>query len=499
MTGAYISRRAVVGGVAGIAVFGLPGTAEAKPVSVARQVQPVPVIAQPAIRPRADWAGTRRVQGTIEPEDVRFLLVHHTLAPGNNYAAADVPRLIQGIYQFHTTQKGWPDVAYNFMVDQFGVIWETRAGSIEGPVRGDATGGNQGFSQLCCFLGDLSSQPPTDAAVQSMADLLAWLAVRYQVDTTPGQTASFTSLGSNRFAAGEAITVKTIAGHRDVSQTACPGEAGYEIVTGTLPVLVGDRLLAATPTTITEAITTTTTEPATTSTAGPTTTGAPTPAAPSSTTDPLVQSDELAVQESGANGGGLPLGLIGAGAGTLAVGGALFYAAKRSAKEPEPESTELTEPLAVPIPPDSEEAWNPAPVVPVTPQRVWWATAPGAPPKVRQRVAVLAQEMDAFASNPPGDEEADRTEWIRLERALAEAARDHQAAMVAARPGTVFLLRNGRSTVRVTAADGHIRRDSSAEALSVHRSEVAMFEVFFNETSRTPDIQVRSQAASRDE
>ncbi len=57
------------------------------------------------------------------------------------------------IFEHTGPDKGWPDIAYNFMVDRFGQIFEARAGSLAGPVAGSATGGNQGFSQLCCFLG----------------------------------------------------------------------------------------------------------------------------------------------------------------------------------------------------------------------------------------------------------------------------------------------------------------------------------------------------------
>ncbi len=174
---------------------------------------------------------------TLEPElpgDVRFLLVHHT-ATSNGYAAAKVPELIRGFYTFHTGTKKWPDVAYNFFVDRYGVLWEGRAGSLAGPVKADATGGSQGFAQLCCFIGDHGKETPTDDARRSMTALLAALADSYAIDTAPGATTSFTSRGSNRWPRGTHVTTTTLAGHRDMSQTECPGDAAYKLVRDVFP------------------------------------------------------------------------------------------------------------------------------------------------------------------------------------------------------------------------------------------------------------------------
>jgi hypothetical protein len=200
----------------------------ARPVGAA--VGRVSPVAGLEITPRSVWGPGLRA-GTIPPEpDVRFLLVHHSVNT-NTYGPADVTSLLRGIHGFHTGDKGWPDIAYNFFVDRFGGVWEGRTGSLTGTVAGDATGGNQGFSQLCCFLGDHSVEPPSPEAQASMGRLLGWLARRSGIDVSPGATATFTSRGSNRHPAGRTVTVATISGHRDTSQTACPGDGAYRLVT----------------------------------------------------------------------------------------------------------------------------------------------------------------------------------------------------------------------------------------------------------------------------
>lgn len=185
------------------------------------------VVSGPAIRDRDEWAVDRAARGDLEGEDVRFLIIHHS-ASSNDYAAGDVPAILRGFFDYHTSEeKGWNDIAYNFLIDRFGGIWEGRTGSASGPVAGDATGGNQGFSQLICLLGDFSNEPPSSEAMSSLVLTLAWLADRYQVSTAPGAEVAFTSRGSNRWAEGEEVTTSTLAGHRDMSLTTCPGDELY--------------------------------------------------------------------------------------------------------------------------------------------------------------------------------------------------------------------------------------------------------------------------------
>lgn len=200
---------------------------------------------RPEILGRDAWGSDLPVAGPIEVEDdVRFLLVHHT-ASTNAYSPDQVADQIRGFYQFHTgPEKGWPDVAYNFFVDRYGGIWEARAGSVAGPVRGDATGGSQGFALLCSLIGNHAQEPVTPEARSSLIDLLAWLADRHGIDTTPGTTVDFVSRGSNRWEAGAPVTTTTIAGHRDMSQTSCPGDFAYDLLADDIPAAVTQLRLA---------------------------------------------------------------------------------------------------------------------------------------------------------------------------------------------------------------------------------------------------------------
>jgi hypothetical protein len=216
-------------------------------VAVAGSATAAPSLVGVDVRPRAAWAGSLPTPSLPQerPGDVRFLLVHHS-ASSNSYATPDVPGVIRGFHALHTGPKGWPDVAYNFFVDRFGGVWEGRAGSLAGPVLADATGGSQGFAQLCCFIGDHTAEPPTAEARRSMTALLAALSARYGIDPSPGATTTFVSRGSNRWPAGTEVTAATIAGHRDMSLTECPGDAASTLVTGEFPTAVTAVLAART-------------------------------------------------------------------------------------------------------------------------------------------------------------------------------------------------------------------------------------------------------------
>ena len=182
---------------------------------------PITVATGLDIHPRDDWGADLPPKRPMGPEDVRFLLVHHT---ASSNLVPDPRAVIRETYAFQTgPSKGWPDVCYHFFVGPDGSVWEGRAGSLTGPVVADATGGNQGFAQLVCLIGNFVDQPPTEAAQDSLARLLLFLADRYHVDTDPGATVTFTSRGSNKYPAGAEITTSTISGHRDTSATACPG------------------------------------------------------------------------------------------------------------------------------------------------------------------------------------------------------------------------------------------------------------------------------------
>jgi hypothetical protein len=214
-----LTRRQFLGTAAGLSKSSLLGVLPAADLEV---------------HPRSEWASNRPPQGKPVEEDVRFLLVHHS-ASRNGHTSDDAPAILRSFYDYHTgPDKGWIDIAYNFLIDTGGGAWEGRAGSLDGPVAGDATGGNQGFSQLVCVIGDYNTAQPTQASLSTLVALLAWLADRYRLDTGPTSQVTFTSRGSNVWPSGTSMTTPAITGHRSMSRTSCPGANLASYVEGDL-------------------------------------------------------------------------------------------------------------------------------------------------------------------------------------------------------------------------------------------------------------------------
>ncbi|MEM7337760.1 MAG: peptidoglycan recognition family protein [Actinomycetota bacterium] len=368
MTSDFSRRRALELGaaVAASTILAKPAVAGPPPASMPllSATSPGDGAPMPTINPRSAWAGDLAPTGPLDAEDdVRFLLVHHT-ASTNDYGPDEVADQIRGFYRFHTgPEKQWPDVAYNFFVDRYGGIWEARAGSIDGAVRGSATGGSQGFALLCSLIGDHAAAPVTNEARTSLVALLAWLADRHAIDTTPGATTSFVSRGSSRWPAGAEVEARTISGHREMSTTSCPGDFAFDLLADAIPSEVTElRVAAATAVATTE---TTTTE-ATTSTSEPdestddaSTTTEQIEEAPSTTADDPAQSnaagpendtsgdDETAADppsvEPDQDGISWPLVGVGGALGVAAAaGGAVTWARNRSGDDSGGDSTPRT-------------------------------------------------------------------------------------------------------------------------------------------------------------
>ena len=231
------------------------------------------------INPRSTWGSNYQPKGPLPSEDVKFLIVHHS-ASRNGEVGADGPAALRSWFNYHTgPDKGWNDVAYNFVVDSGGGIWEARQGSLDGPVAGDATGGNQGFTQLVCLIGDFNTAQPSPAALGSLVALLAWLADRYGISTNPGSSVTFESRGSNKWPAGTSVTTPTITGHRSMSKTTCPGSNLNNYVVGGLMADVAAVRAGGTPSgTVAPESTTTTIAAESQETAATTTTTVPTTA-----------------------------------------------------------------------------------------------------------------------------------------------------------------------------------------------------------------------------
>ena len=127
-----------------------------------------------------------------------------------------------------------------------------------------------------------------------MGSLLGWLASTYDVDLSEGVTSQFTSRGSNRWPEGTVVTARTISGHREMSQTTCPGDLGFAAIDSEIAPRAR-AVLAELSLPPTEPSTPTTTETSTTQTAE---TAAPTSTPAVTNSAPLTESSQEVVLDA---------------------------------------------------------------------------------------------------------------------------------------------------------------------------------------------------------
>ena len=84
------------------------------------------------------------------------------------------PAIVLGIAKYHRDTNGWNDLGYNFLVDQYGQVFEGRAGGVEQPVIGAQAQGYNRLSTGIALLGTFSAAPIPEAAMRSLAQLCAW-------------------------------------------------------------------------------------------------------------------------------------------------------------------------------------------------------------------------------------------------------------------------------------------------------------------------------------
>jgi hypothetical protein len=187
---------------------------------------------QPGIRTRASWGAdeSKVERPPTYMRDVRFAVVHHT-AGTNSYTAEQADDVIRAIYAYHL-RNGWDDIAYNFLIDRFGRVWEGRAGGITQAVMGGHAAGWNGGSTGVAVLGNFESAAPPSAAVRAIDELVAWKLDVHHVDPQGTTTEVAGGGSSNRYPRGTRVELPTIIGHRRTNSTACPGSHLYAHVTG---------------------------------------------------------------------------------------------------------------------------------------------------------------------------------------------------------------------------------------------------------------------------
>jgi hypothetical protein len=200
--------------------------------------------AQPATISRSQWGADEnlRFNGSQEKCTRTFfptqkLIVHHTVTAN---ADPDPAATIRAIYFYHVVNRGFCDIAYNFLVDAQGQLYKGRysgpkntktqdtitgENAVGNGVTGAHTGGYNSGTMGIAVLGNYVSTPIPDPARHALVQHLAWEAARHGLP--PLSTSTYTNPDS-----GATRTTPNITGHRDYTPTECPGETLYQALPG---------------------------------------------------------------------------------------------------------------------------------------------------------------------------------------------------------------------------------------------------------------------------
>ena len=184
---------------------------------------------RPAIITRAQWGAdeSMRSRGPIYTGTIKAAFLHHT-ASSSNYTPAQATAQVRALYAWYTKGLKYSDIAYNFLVDRYGRLYEGRAGGMDKNVLGGHTAGFNQNTFAVSAIGNFDTYKPTttetNAIVTNVSKLLAWKLALNHVDPLSTATLiSNSSAGTSRYAVGAKARTPAISGHRDIGSTACPG------------------------------------------------------------------------------------------------------------------------------------------------------------------------------------------------------------------------------------------------------------------------------------
>lgn len=143
---------------------------------------------------REGW-GARPASGLYRSHVLKRMTIHHSAAYAGSVAGA--PERIRAYQALHQRDRGWADIAYHYLIDLGGNVYEGRPIFVQGDT---ATAYDPAGHLLVCLDGDFDRQSPSAEQLGALIDVLAWASVTYRLQPS------------------------RISGHGDWANTSCPGQ-----------------------------------------------------------------------------------------------------------------------------------------------------------------------------------------------------------------------------------------------------------------------------------
>ena len=173
----------------------------------------------PEVCERDCWCPTCPIDDSPTFTDPTHLIVHHSA--GNNQSD-NFATVVEYIWDLHVNTNGWDDIGYNWLIDPNGILYEGRPDNFQGAHFSCINENTVGI----CVIGDYSLVQPSEAALSTLVEVLAFEATEHAIDVS---TQSYHVTGD--------FILDNVAGHRDssgsghaCSSTVCPGDSFYPLL-----------------------------------------------------------------------------------------------------------------------------------------------------------------------------------------------------------------------------------------------------------------------------
>uniref|UniRef100_A0A8W8NS38 Uncharacterized protein n=1 Tax=Magallana gigas TaxID=29159 RepID=A0A8W8NS38_MAGGI len=157
----------------------------------------------PTIISRSEWGARAPTHhnGRL-PATPGHVYIHHGATPGC-HTKADCIQRVRSYQNYHMDSHGWSDIGYSFVIGEDGNVYEGRGWDTVGAHTLHHNTDGLGF----CVMGNFMTHAPNDMAINAVKSLI--------------------HCGVQM---GKITHNYVLKGHRDVGQTACPGDKLYALI-----------------------------------------------------------------------------------------------------------------------------------------------------------------------------------------------------------------------------------------------------------------------------
>lgn len=162
---------------------------------------------------RADW-GWKALKDTLPQQQIKRITIHHGGVEFND--STHVQAHVRELQDWSRSEKHWIDIPYHFMIDLQGTIYEARPINYPGDTNTDYDPRGHALIEV---MGNYEVQKLKPVQLKALVHLTAFLARTFGVDTSD------------------------VRGHKDYTETLCPGKDLYRYLQdGTIRKQVAELL-----------------------------------------------------------------------------------------------------------------------------------------------------------------------------------------------------------------------------------------------------------------